>query len=164
VIARSPGDAASNGGASTGLGITNLVVDAGVAIKWYIPEIHEREAKRLLDPACTLHVPDLFFPEFGNIVWKKARLLKAPEITAEEGRDIVDLLLCVSLTVHPMAPLLKAAYQLALGSKRATVHDCGYLALACALGCRLATADRPFYDAFINGPHGAHLLWVADPI
>jgi predicted nucleic acid-binding protein len=164
MIARSADDPSSNGGASLGLGITDLVVDAGVAIKWYIPEIHEREAKRFLDPACTLHVPELFFPEFGNIVWKKARLLKAPEITAEEGRDIIDLLLGVSLTVHPMAPLLKAAYQLALGPKRATVYDCCYLALACALRCRLATADRLFYDAFVKGPQGAHLLWVADPM
>jgi hypothetical protein len=32
MIAQSPGDAATNGGASTGLGITDLVVDAGVAI------------------------------------------------------------------------------------------------------------------------------------
>jgi predicted nucleic acid-binding protein len=164
MIARSPVDAASNGGASPTLGITDLVVDAGVATKWYVPEIHEREAKRFLDPAFTLHVPDLFFLEFGNIVWKKARLLKVPEITAEEGREIIGLLLGLSLAVHPVAPLLKAAYELALGPKRATVYDCCYLALACALGCRLATADRPFYDAFIDGPHGADLLWVADPI
>ena len=25
-----------------------LVVDAGVAIKWYVPEVHEAEAKRFL--------------------------------------------------------------------------------------------------------------------
>jgi predicted nucleic acid-binding protein len=134
------------------------------AIKWYIREIHEREAKRFLDPACTLHVPELFFPEFGNIIWKKARLLKAPEIAADEGRDIIDLLLSVSLMVHPMAPLLKAAYQLAIDAKRAPGYECCYLALAIALGCRLATADRPFYDAFIDGPHGPQLLWVTDPI
>jgi predicted nucleic acid-binding protein len=164
MIVRSPGDVASNGGVAPHRGISDLVVDAGVAIKWYAPEIHEREAKRFLDPAITLHVPELFFPEFGNVVWQKARLLKSPEITTDEGRDVIDLLLGVSLTIHPMAPLLKAAYQLALGPKRATVYDCCYLALACALGCRVATADRMFYDAFTNGPHGQNLLWVADPI
>ncbi len=164
MIARSPVDSSSNGGASHTLGITDLVVDAGVAIKWYIPEIHEHEAKRFLDPAFTLHVPNLFFSEFGNIVWNKARLLKVPEITAEEGREIIGLLLGLSLAVHPMAPLLTAAYELALGPKHATVYDCCYLALACALGCRLTTADRVFYDAFVSGPYGANLLWVADPI
>ena len=86
MIAPTPVDPASISEGSTGLGAIDLVVDAGVAIKWYVPEIHEREAKRFLDPAHTLHVPDLFFPEFGNILWKKARLLKVPEITEEEGR------------------------------------------------------------------------------
>jgi predicted nucleic acid-binding protein len=140
------------------------VIDAGVAIKWYVPEVHEAEAKRFLDPAIRLHVPELFYPEFGNIVWKKARLLKAPEITEAEGRDILDLLLGVSMTVHPMAPLLKAAYDLAVSPARPTVCDACYLILAVALGCRLVTADRPFYDALQGGPYGPRLLWVADPI
>ncbi len=163
MIVRSQDDAASPARASRGLVLTDLVVDAGVAIKWYIPEIHEIEAKRFLDPTYTLHVPDLFFPEFGNIIWKKARLLKVPEITEQVGRQIVELLLSVSLTVHTVAPLLKFAYELALGPKRATVYDCCYLASAIALGCRLVTADRLFYEAFIGGPYGAHMLWVADP-
>ena len=75
---------------------TNFVVDAGVAIKWYVPEVHEADAKRFLNPAFTLHVPELFYPEFGNILWKKARLLKTPEITEAEGRDILELLLGVA--------------------------------------------------------------------
>jgi hypothetical protein len=28
----------------------------------------------------------------------------------------------------------------------------------------LVTADQLFYDAFIGGPYGIHLLWVADPV
>ena len=156
--------AQSHGDAGALLSLTDFVVDAGVAIKWYVPEIHEKEAKRFLDPTYTLHVPELFFPELGNILWKKARLLKVSEITEREGGQIIDLLLNVLLTVHAMSPLLKAAYDLALGPKRTTVYDCCYLAAAIALGCRVVTADRAFYDAFVPGPYGAHLLWVADPI
>ena len=69
-----------------GLVTTDLVIDAGVAIKWYVPEVLEVEAKCVLDPSYSLHVPELFFAEFGNILWKKARILKVPEITVEEGR------------------------------------------------------------------------------
>ena len=164
MIARSPGDSAANIGAAIGLGVTDLVVDAGVAIKWYVPEIHEQEAKRFLDPACTLHVPELFYSEFGNIVWKKARLLKSPEITEEEGRDIIDLLLGVSLSSHPMAPLLNAAYQ--LGVRCQTRHSLRLLLprIGVCAGCRLATADRQFYESFIKGPLGGNFLWVTDPI
>jgi predicted nucleic acid-binding protein len=142
----------------------DVVIDAGVAIKWYVPEVLEAEAKRVLDPLYSLHVPELFFPEFGNILWKKARVLKVPEITVEEGHNILDLLLQVPLTVHPMAPLLGEAYDLAVGPERATVYDCCYLALASALGCRLVTADRAFYDAMRSNPLAALLHWVADPL
>jgi len=145
-------------------GTIDFVVDAGVAIKWYVPEVHEADAKGLLDPAFTLHVPELFFPEFGSIVWKKARLLKVPEITEAEGRDILRLLLAVDLTVHPMAPLLETAYDIAVGPGRPTVYDSSYLALARTLGARLVTADRAFYDSLKSGPLGAHLHWVADPL
>jgi predicted nucleic acid-binding protein len=143
---------------------TDFVVDAGVAIKWYVPEPYDAEAKRFLDPAFSLHVPDLFYPEFGNVVWKKACLLKAPEITVDEGRDILDLLLGVSLTVHPMAALLRSAYEIAVTPARPTVYDCCYLALANALGCRLVTADQAFYNAIQGSTHSRWLLWVADPI
>lgn len=149
---------------SMSTGPFELVIDAGVAIKWYVPEIHDVEAKRFLSPAFSLHVPELFYPEFGSIVWKKARVLKTPEISEDEGRDILDLLLGVDLTVHPMPPGLKAAYDLAVSPARPTVYDSSYLTLADALNCRLVTADRKFYDAMKGEPLGHLLLWVADPI
>ena len=34
------------------------VVDASVAVKWYVPEIHSARAERLLDQANELHAPD----------------------------------------------------------------------------------------------------------
>ena len=41
-------------------------------IKWHVAEIHADAALRLLgDDAPELHVPDLMFPEAGNILWKK---------------------------------------------------------------------------------------------
>jgi predicted nucleic acid-binding protein len=141
-----------------------FVIDAGVAIKWYVPEILDGEAKRFLDPSYTLHVPELFFAEFANILWKKARVLKVPEITVDEGRRILRVLSKVSLTAHPMAPLIEAAYDLAVGPERPTVYDSCYLELARALGCRLVTADRSFYDAMKPSRSGSLLLWVADPI
>jgi predicted nucleic acid-binding protein len=149
---------------STLMSGNDFVIGSGIAIKWYVPENHEAEAKRFLDPAFMLHVPELFYPAFGNVLWKKARLLKPPEIGVDEGRQILQLLGKISLTVHPIAPLLEFAYDLAVGPERPAVYDACYLILAKMLGCRLVTADRPFYDAFKNGPHGPSLLWVADPL
>ena len=47
---------------------SDFVVDADFAVKWYVPEVHEVESKQFLNPTLTLHVPELFFPEFGNIL------------------------------------------------------------------------------------------------
>ena len=143
---------------------TDLVVDAVVALKWYVPEPYEAEAKRLLDPAYLLHVPELFFVEIGNIIWKKAGVQRPAELTVEEGREILGLLGEVPLTAHRVGPLLESAYELATGPGRSTVYDCCYLALAVALDCRLVTADRPFYEAQRGGPQRGRLVWVADPL
>jgi predicted nucleic acid-binding protein len=48
-----------------------VVVDASVAIKWYLPEIHSEDALRLIDEERELLVPDLVWSEVGNILWKK---------------------------------------------------------------------------------------------
>ena len=53
---------------------------------------------------------------------------------------------------------------MASGLGRSTVYDCCYLALAVALGCRLVTADRPFYEAQRVGPQGGRLVWVGEPL
>ena len=51
-----------------------FVVDANVAIKWVLPEIHTDIALRLLDDDSNiLLVPDFFFPEIRNILWKRVR-------------------------------------------------------------------------------------------
>jgi predicted nucleic acid-binding protein len=43
------------------------VVDASVAVKWFVPEIHSAEALRLLSSDCELLAPDLLPSELGNI-------------------------------------------------------------------------------------------------
>jgi predicted nucleic acid-binding protein len=55
--------------------MANLVVDASVAIKWFVAEPLSIEARRILDDyqagTLSLVAPDLINAEFGNIVWKK---------------------------------------------------------------------------------------------
>ncbi len=138
--------------------MSRCVVDASIAVKWYVPEIHADTAARLLDPAHELHAPDLILPEFGSIIWKKIR---RNELTAGKGREIIRAFLDVPLLKHPATPLLEPAFETANGTGQ-TVYDCTYLALAVALGCQMVTADEKFYQALSRGPLGASLLWVED--
>jgi predicted nucleic acid-binding protein len=141
--------------------ILSLVVDASVVIKWHVDEIHADAARRLLaDDAPALHVPDLMFPEVGNILWKKIR---RNDLTEEEARRIAHLVVVAPLDVHPSAPLLEAALEIAIRTGR-TVYDSLYVALAVRLDCRLVTADERHYNALKDGPLGRYILWLEDDI
>jgi predicted nucleic acid-binding protein len=45
-----------------------LVVDASVAVKWYLSEDHTDAAEKLLDGGFDLHAPELIFTELGNVL------------------------------------------------------------------------------------------------
>jgi predicted nucleic acid-binding protein len=47
--------------------VSRYVLDANIAVKWFVPEIHSDAARRLLATNHTFLVPDFFFPEVGNI-------------------------------------------------------------------------------------------------
>lgn len=50
------------------------VVDASIAIKLYVPEVHSPQAVRFFSDQHDLIAPDLMLSEFGNIVWKKSEV------------------------------------------------------------------------------------------
>lgn len=138
-----------------------LVVDANVVIKWHVAEVYTDSALRLLrDDAPVLHVPELLFPEVGNILWKKVR---RGDLTEDEARTIGRLVSAAPLEVHPSAPLLEAALEIALSTGR-TVYDSQYVALAIQLESRLVTADEKLYNALKDGPLGDYILWVEDDL
>jgi predicted nucleic acid-binding protein len=135
------------------------VVDASVVIKWHVTEIHTGAALQLLsEDAIELHAPDLMFPEVGNVLWKKVR---RGDLTEEEAREIVRVLVVAPLEIHPSAPFLEAAFEIAARTGR-TAYDSFYVALAVHLGTRLVTADERLYNALKGGPLGAHILWIDD--
>lgn len=138
--------------------MTEYVVDAGVAIKWFVPEILEAEAKRWLDPSYILYAPDLLPSEFGNILWKKTRLR---EITEAEAKRIAGELQHAPISLLSSLSLLNDALHLAQSTGR-TVYDCMYLAAAIERGCQLVTADRKFYNALQLTSYKGFVVWVAD--
>lgn len=135
-----------------------IVVDASVAVKWFIQEDHTAEAERLLDGSFSLGVPELIYPEFGGILWKKAR---RGETTIAESRKIVDAFRKMKLRPFSHSPLLKASY---VGAEITgqTVYDWMYLALAVSLSCEFVTADERFYKALYQTSLRKHLRWIED--
>ncbi len=138
--------------------MTRVVVDASVAIKWFIPERFSEAAWRLRGPDLRLSVPAFFWLEIGNVLAKKIR---RDELTRDEGDYILRELRHLPLQRHADERLLHPAYVLALQTRR-SLYDCLYLALAEALDGSLVTADRKFYSALMKEEQGRRLLWVED--
>ena len=100
------------------------VVDASVAVKWFVPEEYSDAASILLDSTHQLLAPDLMLPEFGNVVWKKLRM---GELAEEEAREIVTTVRTFPIDLFESDRLLESAFELAVGLSR-TVYDSMYLA------------------------------------
>ncbi len=81
------------------------VLDASVAAKWFLPPAQEtltNEAQRLLEDFAggrvRLLAPDLFWSEFGNVLWKAVRLGRISRATAEEALTTLE---AVKITTSP---------------------------------------------------------------
>lgn len=134
------------------------VVDASIAIKWFIPEIHSDAALRLRHGEHRLHVPAFLTLELGNVLAKKIR---RQELTHTEGDTILKELKQLPLQCHPDARLFPSAYRLALNTQR-SLYDCLYLALAEVVDGVMITADQKFCAALAGGMYARRVLWVED--
>jgi len=134
------------------------VVDASVAVKWFVDEVHAEAARRLLADVYALYAPDLLWPECGNILWKKVR---QGELTAQEARLIREGLELQPLHIAPSYLLLEPALEIALDTGR-TVYDSCYLALAMLTESQLVTADQRLFNALRRTDYAPYLVWVAE--
>ena len=135
------------------------VVDASVAIKWFLPEPLSDKAALLLRDSlhagARLTAPDLFIPEVGNALWKRAVLLK--DIEEQEARKMFSDLLRLHLTLVPSFTIAERAYELAV-QERHPVYDTLYLALAIRRHCQFVTADQGLYQKL--GHRFPQICWL----
>jgi predicted nucleic acid-binding protein len=134
------------------------VVDASVAIKWFIPETGTADALRLRQSQGALHAPEFLSIEIANILWKKCR---RGELSRADADAILAQLPTLPLTRHPEGPLLAAAFDLAERAQR-SVYDCLYLALAVQLGGQMVSADERLVNSLAGTPWAGSILRLQD--
>lgn len=135
-----------------------IVVDASVAVKWFIPEIHSENAIRLLDNPVKFLAPSLIYAEVGNILWKKTRL---KELTPAIAGEILNDFKKMPLEISENQSLLETAWYIATKHQR-TFYDSLYLALAQTENCRFVTADQAFVNALKTTDLSTSLIWIED--
>lgn len=129
--------------------MSDVVLDAGVAAKWWLAGKEDLRAEALdllkhyAEGQVRFVVPDLFWPELGNIFWKAVRQQRC-------SRSLVEAALAETrdhkFPTFSSRDLLADAFAIATTFDR-TVYDSLYVALAVGLKAELVTADERLANA-----------------
>ena len=128
-----------------------LVVDASIALKWYLPESEAEAARQILVGDETLVAPELVVAEVCNGSWLAYR---RREISAAQqsqiAQDIVHIFDRLEGLVHHASRAAAIAREL-----DHSVYDCFYLAVSEALDAPLVTADGRLLARVVGTPFSA---------
>jgi predicted nucleic acid-binding protein len=130
--------------------VTTVVVDASVAVKWCLPSRREElvaEAEELLASSrrdeVRFLVPDLFWVELANALWKAVR---RAEMSSDNAASAMSFMRDLGIATLPSLDLVPQALDLAISHSR-TVYDSLYVALAIQSDSELITADERLANA-----------------
>jgi hypothetical protein len=135
-----------------------LVVDASVALKWFVREDMSEKARELLVTGESLLAPRLIATEVANALSKKAA---QGVLTSDEALrhfngflqvlpDLIDI-------DNLIAPALETACAL-----RHPIYDLIYLEVARRLDAQLITAERRFVDKLVGTELARNVTLLSD--
>ncbi len=135
-----------------------LVIDASVAVKWFLPEEGHYGAKDLAKGDLRLIAPDLLIAELANVLRRKVRF---GDMTAAQGLE------AVTRVTMPLSELVSSQKLIATGftissSMNHSVYDTMYL--ACALADPTAILDGKFAAKAAGAGYGEKVLTLADAV
>jgi predicted nucleic acid-binding protein len=138
------------------------VVDASVGIKLFLAEELSDRADALFahlaaDQPGQLSVPDLFYIECANILWKHTRRSGYP--TEKAHKALTDLGQ-LALKRYPTAGLAAQALDVAI-DRSITAYDACYVALALQLSVPFVTGNEKLTRA-LSGTKHPQVHWLGD--
>lgn len=137
------------------------VIDASVGLKLVLAEnLSDRAdalfARLVTDLPARFHVPDLFYLECSNTLWKHCRRYGYPLGQARDALgDLYALALVSTLTRELMADSFDIATRHGI-----TTYDASYVALAERLVVPLVTADEKLVRMLAKTPY--QVRWLGD--
>ncbi len=130
--------------------MSDFVLDASVAVKWCLPgndEPFTEQAEVLLEKYSRgdvrFLVPDLFWAEVGNTLWKAVRAARLP---AAEASVALTAVVQLGIPTVSCVELAEKALEISLRHER-SFHDSLYVALAVRSSAQMITADERLANA-----------------
>jgi predicted nucleic acid-binding protein len=125
-----------------------IVVDASLAVKWYLDEPRADEAEGLLlERDGDIVVPDIFNSEVIGALVRRANMDKSKRKESETAilrfAALFETGSLVAIRSHSSAIIRAASIAIDLGHP---LKDCIYLVLAMELDCELVTCDARFAE------------------
>lgn len=137
-----------------------VVIDASVAVKWFLPEEDSDAARAFLRDRHELLAPELLYAEAGSVLRK--RTLRG-EFDSAGGLNALKWLMEIRIDIRPHKPLAESAWTISAKYGQ-SFYDSLYLALAVGTEIRLVTADKRFYNAIKRTPLANHIAWVGEAV
>lgn len=130
-----------------------MIVDASVAIKWFLTEDGSDEARRILAHE-TIYAPGAIRIEVAHVLWKSVRRrILEPEALSPAIEVMGQVFSEAAATDDLIGPAIDLMNRL-----QHPVYDCLYLALAEREGLSLVTADQRQFAAARKARIEARLL------
>ena len=135
-----------------------VVVDANVAIKWFVQQQGSDDARRVQAYPGPLIAPSLLISETTNGIW---RHVANGDVTASSARAaVIGLPKWFHELVEDQA-LASSALDLAIDLNYAP-YDCFYLVLAMRRSAPFVTADKRLINRLSSTRYKAHVVHLAD--
>lgn len=132
-----------------------VIVDAGVAIKWFVREPGHEQALALLR-AQDVEAPDHVLTELADLAWHKQQ---RGEMTRAQAQAVACRAAEAFTRLHSSAELLPRAAEMAQWLRR-PVSECLPLACAAATGTPLVTGDA----SLCRGLQGGDMRGLVMPL
>ena len=132
------------------------VIDACVAIKWFLSERGYEKAGALLKTHNKMIAPDLFFIEMDAIVTKKVR---QKLVDRDDAYKIYQEIRNIQFEVIPYNLISKIAFDL-LSTLSITQYNACYLSAAIEFDQKLYTADKRFFKEMKGTPFEGYIKYL----
>ena len=138
--------------------MSDIIVDASVAVKWFVAEQDARIADEIANSGRRLFAPQILLAEVANALMRKATIgLMSTADAQRYWRSLTNYLDGLIAVDDMIEPALLNACEL-----RHPIYDLIYLETARRLGAQLITADRRFITKLANTDLARHVTHLSD--